>query len=256
MLRVEVSDANHGALPAIDIADSRFVIGSGPNARVRLPADVADAQHIRIDAGRYDVVDGRSGDIGEGVVVAVGSYQVRIAPSPAGAAPTPPQRTESLARELMRSLLGTDSAPSLEVERGVIAGASRMLAPPDSTLTIGRGDDAGWIIADEDLSRVHAEIRRTWDGIRIVDLGSKNGTRVDGIAIGRDGVDLRDGMLVELGTLALRVRDPVTRGATKVIAAVPAPVTAPRERASTLPFYAALVILVVALGGLVWTLTL
>lgn len=280
MLRVEVEEAGQAALPAIDVDEAAFVIGSSAAARVRLPAGAAVAEHVRIDGGRWRAVgevhvDGEpqgGGDIGDGVALAIGSYRVRLSPAPSGAVATTPQRTESLARELMRSLLGSDAAPSLEVERGPIAGVRKALAPPESVLVIGRGDEAGWILLDEDLSRAHAEVRRGWDGMRIVDLGSKNGTKVDGVSVGAGGAVLHDGALVELGKVALRFRDPAERHlrgtpATPATVAAPAPAAGtgaaridepeqPAARPSTAPFYAAIAILVCALAGLVWTLSL
>jgi predicted component of type VI protein secretion system len=76
---------------------------------------------------------------------------------------------------------------------------------------IGRGDEASWVILDEDLSRTHAEIRRGWDGVTVVDLGSKNGTRVDGKRVGSDPAVLRDGAAITLGGLVMRFHDPAER---------------------------------------------
>ncbi|HEY5920658.1 MAG TPA: FHA domain-containing protein, partial [Kofleriaceae bacterium] len=219
MLRVEVSEEGQGALPAVDVDDKVVVIGSATNARVRLPAQAVEREHVRIEKGRWRAlaavnVDGAArdgGEIGDGVTLEVGGYRVRIAPAPAGAEPAPVQRTESLARELIRNLLGSGAQPSLEVERGPHAGAKRQLAPPESKLVIGRGDEASWIIDDKDLSRAHAEIRRGWDGTRIVDLDSKNGTKVDGDQVTGDGMALRDGCVVELGPVVLRFRDPAEK---------------------------------------------
>jgi hypothetical protein len=273
MLRIEVSEAGKGALPAIDLDDAVIVVGSDATARVRLPATVARAEHVRIAGGRWEAVapvaiDGANvaaGTIGDGVTFAIGTYRVRVAPAPPGATAAPPQRTESLARELMRGLLGDGAAPSLEVERGPIAGVRKQLAPPESTLVIGRGDDAGWIVLDEDLSRQHAEVQRGWDGTRIADLGSKNGTRVDGVAVGREPLALYDGALVELGKVALRFRDPAENHRSEPAGPPAAPMTEPlpstppqppvTHRPSTAPFYAALAIMVAALAGLVWILS-
>jgi len=237
MLRIEVIEQGHGALPPVDVDDPVIILGSGPTARVRLPAEVALAEHVHLEAGRWQalgplaLVDeasppssdsrvagsrlepGASGDIGDGVTLALGNYRIRIAPAPAGASASPMQRTESLARELMRNLLGTAGAPTLEIERGAHAGAKRPLPPPESKYVIGRGDEADWIIADKDLSRTHAEIRRSWNGTRIVDLGSKNGTKVDGERIGSDGAGtlLHDGCTIELGPIVMRFEDPAER---------------------------------------------
>jgi hypothetical protein len=194
------------------------------------------------------------GEIGDGVTLAIGAYRVKLAPSPAGAVAATPQRTESLARELVRSMLGTGGAPTLELERGPAVGARRMLAPPESVLVIGRGDEAGWIIDDGDLSRAHCEVRRGWDGVRIVDLGSKNGTNVDGRAVGGEGASLHDGASIELGKVVLRFRDPAERhlrGEARVPRAAEI-VEGPQPRASALPFYAAIAIILIAFAGLVW----
>lgn len=237
MLRFEV-----GELPAIDVADAVVTIGSGPHARIRLPASEAREVHVRIEHGAW--VNGEArGVVGEETVFAIGSYRVRVTPSPPGATATAPQSTETLARELVRGLLGTDGSPTLTIERGANAGAKRFLAPPESVLVIGRGDEAGWSIPDDDLSRTHAEIRRGLDGTTIRDLDSKNGTRVAGKRVRT--AQLRDGQLIELGDLAFRFRDPVA----------PAPVVAAREvRAARPAFWLASALCAVAVAGLIWVL--
>ena len=273
MLRIEVSEAGQAALqPAIDVDDTSIVIGSIASARVQLPAAAVRPEHVRIEGMRWRAI-GRvtvagtvqeGGDIGEGVTLELGRYRVKVSPSPPGAIAASPQRTESLARELIRQMLGTHAAPALEIVRGPLAGAKRMLAPPESTLVIGRGDEAGWIIADDDLSRVHAEVRRGWEGIHIADLGSKHGTKVDGAVVASSV--LHDGALIELGKVVMRFTDPAEqhlRGPSHRppvvsppprIASLAAPVVDERPRASPLPFYAALAILLLAVGALVWLL--
>jgi hypothetical protein len=285
MLRIEVSEAGQGAMPAIDLDDPSFMIGSAVGSRVRLPASAAQPDHVKIEAGRWhalgpvtvDNAPAREGAIGEGVTLAIDTYRVRIAPSPPGAVAAPVQRTESLARELLRNLMGSGAQPTLEIERGKHAGTKRSLPPPESKTVIGRGDDVDWRIDDNDLSRTHAEVRRGWDGIRIVDLDSKNGTKVDGDKVTREGLMLRDGCLVELGPIVMRFRDPAEKhlqgdapafrpllgsakrraeeaaAAASSTAAPAAPAEAPRL--STVPFYAALAIMVLALAGLVWVLS-
>ena len=51
-------------------------------------------------------------------------------------------------------------------------------------LTLGRGDDAGLVIDDPEISREHAVIAQTPDGLEIRDLSSLNGTWVNGERIG------------------------------------------------------------------------
>jgi S-DNA-T family DNA segregation ATPase FtsK/SpoIIIE len=111
----------------------------------------------------------------------------------------------------VRDLLGEQAAPRLEVLRGPLVGATRQLAPPESVLVIGRGDEATWVILDGDLSRAHAEVRRGWDGVRVFDRGSTNGTRVGGVRVGDAGAPLADGDVVELGNVSMRFHDPAER---------------------------------------------
>lgn len=282
--RFLVSDGGRTPLPPIDVdATGTIVIGSGAGAQVRVPSAVAREGHVEIVGGRWiaraDVhVDGRacaSGERGElavdGVTAfAIGSFRVEVSAAPEGATPTGPMRTASLARELVRGLLGDGGVPTLVIERGPLAGTTRPLAPPLSTLVIGRGDDAGWVIVDEDLSRAHAEIRREWDGTRVVDRGSKNGTRVDGVAVGEGGTGLVDGALVELGSVALRFNDPAERHLRGELpvpqavmrlripsippggARVPRPPDADAGRSTT--FWVALAVAGAALGALAWLL--
>src|SRR5258706_14376839 len=117
-------------LPPLDIDDATFVIGSEPSARVRLPPAHAAPRHLVVDNTDNPVgpIVRTAADIlsiGSGIAIDVGNYRVKIMPAPAGAVATPPQRTESLARELMRGLLGADGAPTLVIERGPLIGAKR-----------------------------------------------------------------------------------------------------------------------------------
>jgi len=244
-----VSEEGRAAMPAIDVADERFVIGSSPVARIRLPAAVARGEHVTIDRGTWRTAEG-SGALAAGHTFAIGSYRVRVAPAPAGAQPTPPQRTESLARELLRDVLGAAGAPTLTVERGPHAGAKRALPPPESAYVIGRGDDAQWIFDDPDLSKRHLEIRRTWDGVRAVDLDSKNGTKLDALPL-RDA-ELRDGMVLELGQLALRYHDPAERHLGEPVASgVAEPVRTVAAGRGKLIFAVAIVVALAAVAGLI-----
>ncbi len=288
MLRVEVREegghAQRTTLPPIDIASPSFVIGSSPTAAIRLPAEVAAAEHVMVTDGRYRTSDGAEGDIGDGVTLAIGRYRVRITPAPAGTQASPPQRTDSLARELMRNLIGDAATPYFVVERGPNEGARQKLPPADYPFIIGRGDEANWIIVDEDLSRTHAEIRRGIEGVRIVDLSSKNGTRVDGVAVGADGVILHHGAVIDLGKVKLAFHDPAERQlmeldasvlgrsapssstvvaspsaanrARETVVATPTPVSPSAAQPTAIRFYAALAIMVAALVGFVWSLSL
>jgi hypothetical protein len=50
-------------------------------------------------------------------------------------------------------------------------------------LVIGRLPECGGVLADSNVSRRHAELRRAGDSVVLTDLGSTNGTRVNGAPI-------------------------------------------------------------------------
>lgn len=263
VLRVEVSEVGQPALPSIDVAGG-VVIGSGANAQIRLPATAAKPAVVRIEDGTWTALadvsvdgaaqkQGATGAIADGTTFESGGYSVRVAPAPEGVPPSPPQRTESLARELVRGMLG-GAAPMLAIERGPNAGAKRSVPPVDVAMVIGRGDEATWPIADEDLSRTHAEIKRGWDGTVVRDLGSKNGTRVNGARI-REPTVLHDGMLIELGNTALRYEDAAERQLRTTPIAVAASAAPPARATSSTAFVIAISIAALAAAGLVWILS-
>jgi S-DNA-T family DNA segregation ATPase FtsK/SpoIIIE len=120
--------------------------------------------------------------------------------------------TDSLARRLMRDLLGPPvvPGPELVVEEGPAAGQRLGLPGPGSRVVVGRGDGAGWVVLDPDLSRAHAAIDHRADGVWLTDLGSKNGTRVDGAPAPGEGpgLQIHDGAVITLGKTVIRFRAP------------------------------------------------
>ncbi|WP_051884398.1 MULTISPECIES: FHA domain-containing protein [Lysobacter] len=62
------------------------------------------------------------------------------------------------------------------------AAVVRSLRPGDA-LSIGRAPDCDLVIAHPSISRRHAELRGEADGWRLRDLGSKNGSFADGLAV-------------------------------------------------------------------------
>ena len=73
----------------------------------------------------------------------------------------------------------------------------------DEPVTIGRMADSTVVLTDESVSRRHAEVRRQGSSIVVVDLGSTNGTKVNGAGIRERR--LEDGDEVTVGTTTLRV---------------------------------------------------
>ena len=71
---------------------------------------------------------------------------------------------------------------------------------------VGRGSTNDLVLASQTVSRNHAVVRREGDALQIEDLGSLNGTRVNGTAVtGQASAALGD--TVEFGSVLLRVTD-------------------------------------------------
>lgn len=83
----------------------------------------------------------------------------------------------------------------------VLADGSRHSLVGD-LVTVGRQASCTIVIADNNISRVHARFRADDDGWTIEDLGSTNGTKVDGVLITEPTL-LSHGQLIALGTLQL-----------------------------------------------------
>ena len=79
---------------------------------------------------------------------------------------------------------------------------NRRITLADAPITIGRAADAELRLSDTSVSRRHAEVRRTGDGWTIVDLGSTNGTRVNGVPV--TDRRLQDGDTISVGDASLR----------------------------------------------------
>jgi S-DNA-T family DNA segregation ATPase FtsK/SpoIIIE len=77
---------------------------------------------------------------------------------------------------------------------------SGLVAPlPRGVVTIGRAPGCDVALTDPDVSRQHAAITVTSAGITVRDLGSTNGTLLDGVPVDHDGSAVRPGELLRMG---------------------------------------------------------
>ena len=83
-----------------------------------------------------------------------------------------------------------EDLPMVVVVRGANAG-SRYALTGDLT-TIGRHPESAVFLDDVTVSRRHAEIRRVESGLELIDVGSLNGTYVNGDRIERTTLDAGD----------------------------------------------------------------
>jgi serine phosphatase RsbU (regulator of sigma subunit) len=87
----------------------------------------------------------------------------------------------------------------------VTLGNDRRTWPLDApSVKVGRSSQNGIQIADATVSKEHAEIFRNGPDLMIRDLGSRNGTRVNGIECG-EPTPIRDGDTLEIGKVVGRI---------------------------------------------------
>ncbi|MFH7336514.1 FHA domain-containing protein [Streptomyces sp. KHY 26] len=98
-----------------------------------------------------------------------------------------------------------DDAPTqLHVVAGPDAGGVHLLH--GGRITVGRSADADVPLDDPDVSRLHCAVTVAADGrVSVADLGSTNGTTLDGTPIGERPVQVPAGGLLRIGESALRV---------------------------------------------------
>ena len=83
------------------------------------------------------------------------------------------------------------------------AGVHRIVRPET---IVGRGDEAHFVIEDEKISKVHCKLRVEGSVCTIIDLGSRNGTCVNGRRLVRDVAQrLRNLDEIEIGSHRLFV---------------------------------------------------
>jgi len=101
---------------------------------------------------------------------------------------------------------------SLRVVAGPDAGGVHLLH--GGQIRIGRSAEADVPLDDPDVSRLHCTLTVAPDGaITVADLGSTNGTTVDGTPVGTDPVPVRADAVLRVGESALRIAAPAGRGA-------------------------------------------
>ena len=127
-------------------------------------------------------------------------------------------------------------APAKVVLRGVSGSYFGKIVPVRGRLVIGRGSDCDLVLDEPEMSRRHAVIENSGDGIYLRDLGSANGTFVNGVQV-RDAVLHPDDQiafdtnrfLLEAPSLPTRAdgpvlaADPLDSTITQTMRAVPRP---------------------------------
>ena len=119
-----------------------------------------------------------------------------VPPAAAAAAAVPPSAT------MIYAPAEEDVPPAQEPEQreetATLEWSGGVITIDQRVTVIGRSSDADLRVDDANVSRRHAEVRRIGDGYSLVDLGSTNGTEVNGQRIQETA--LMNGDVISVGT--------------------------------------------------------
>jgi hypothetical protein len=119
-----------------------------------------------------------------------------------------PQTCDPSARRAWRQRLSDRLAGGTPTE----APQALALRPPSieagCAVSLGRSPDCDYVVRSSAVSARHAELRRAADGWTLRDLGSRNGTRVNGWLVREQR--LADGDEVTFGDATFVFREPAT----------------------------------------------
>lgn len=127
----------------------------------------------------------------------------------------PGEKTEQLARRMVQEVLASlgdneMDPPALRVMNGVDEGRRFDISEEQAEITLGRSPDCDIVLNDQNASRRHCLIKRTWNGFTAQDLGSKNGVVCNGTNIEGQHA-LKDGDEIQIGGVKLTFIDPASR---------------------------------------------
>ena len=108
---------------------------------------------------------------------------------------------------LRRTMLATVrwlSMASADVSAAWRAGRIPTLALPPRAATIGRSIECDCVVSEASVSRRHAELRRVGERWLVRDLGSRNGTRLNGVRVTAE-TEARPGDVLAVGPIHYRL---------------------------------------------------
>lgn len=209
-------------------------LGRDPSNDIQIPLTTVSRNHARIffEMGDFFLEDlgsthgtehnGRKLVLGEkrllrdGDAIRIMSFSIQFKTTAGTSLDRQPgEKTEALARRMVQEVLsslgdGRQDAPSLRVMNGPQEGSRFVLTEDVMEAVLGRSPECEFAIQDQNASRRHCLIKRTWHGFSAQDLGSKNGVLVNGTRI-EGAVQLKDGDELQVGGIKMTFIDPPSR---------------------------------------------
>jgi len=231
-LTLAVCGDESGELPEITFDLPRVSIGRAESCDLRLP-DLSVSQHhasIRQRGHDYVILDEGSANgtfVGpvrlapqaprvllSGERVRIGRIWVEVRFDAVAATPHLQLATKDLALRLVAKHLlaqGEVPIPKLTVTVGLNAGTTLVLETVDRRYLLGRSSRADLVITDVNASRRQAEVWRKDAQVYLRDLGSKNGSTLDGVFIYPDKTQpWPHGALLGVGATRVLLSDPTS----------------------------------------------
>jgi DNA-binding winged helix-turn-helix (wHTH) protein len=118
----------------------------------------------------------------------------------------------SFVADIEQDAAGTSRQPA----HGWLIGEGWRLSLHEGEVVLGRESDGVITVPSAGVSRRHAAVVINHAGVVVKDLGSKNGTFVDGVRV-EDAVALRDGARLKLGTMELTYRSAAGASSTETL---------------------------------------
>lgn len=212
-------------------AGEHVSIGRDPTSRVQLPDPSVSLRHalLRPTPNGYLLVDENSTNgtflnsvrlapggqklLSSGDQVQVGRARLRVRFGSSSTLPKEAFSTQDLALAMVQGALleaGAAVVPRVRVVHGPDRGLELSLREERSYM-LGRDADVDLRLTDEDASRRHTRILRRGSRLWVVDLGSKNGTLLDGQRLRPNVAEAWIDMAVlQIGQNQLAIDDPVS----------------------------------------------
>ncbi|MFJ5291599.1 FHA domain-containing protein [Streptomyces sp. NPDC088348] len=179
----------------------------------------AGAALATVASGLAAAAAGPEGTGSGSVVLYAGGHRLDLQRSALGEPPLVDGAVLSLQVPAEEDDRGDGSATQLHVVAGPDAGGVHLLH--GGRIRIGRSAEADVPLDDPDVSRMHCTVTVEQDGrVTVADLGSTNGTTLDGSGVGDDPVRMTPGSLLRVGESALRITT-ATGAPSGVMTAVP-----------------------------------
>lgn len=206
MFTLTIEDSNGQIADRFTFDHGAYVIGRHESCDIVLPSSSVSRQHARIfvDNGRCYVedlgssngvvVDGqrviKQRDLGTASQLRVGDFYLYLEY----------KRSEQGRQNVLQTLFISEESDGCKLVRINDSFAGEEFSLSETENTIGRTDDNFILLSDASISRHHARIIRASADYTVMDLGSSNGTKVNGKTL-KTATTLKHGDRVQFGNV-------------------------------------------------------